>query len=322
MARLYRRGRTWYAWGWRLDGSRWRESTRQHDRRAAERVAIELERRRAAEADREPALPLWRALEVLIAHDERAGRSEAQIEIHVMKGRQLRRVLGPRLDVRTLTLDITRGYADARLGEGVGAHTVSKELGVLRQACKVSGVAWDASLMPDLGTVYVPRDRWLTVDEYRALLDAVARHRRPYVTLWTYTGMRRGELYRLAPGDVDLVRGVVRVRGRKGRRDAADRTVPLHPEAAGVLRERPPPFRPWLKVVRDLAAACERAGIPAASPNDLRRTFASWMAQAGVSALVTARLMGHTSTRMVERVYAHLAPQTTAEAVARLPGGE
>ena len=62
----------------------------------------------------------------------------------------------------------------------------------------------------------------------------------------------------------------------------------------------------WPNVRRDLAVACRHAGIPRVSPNDLRRTFASWLKQRGVDSMVVARLLGHSSTAMVERVYGRL----------------
>lgn len=55
------------------------------------------------------------------------------------------------------------------------------------------------------------------------------------------------------------------------------------------------------------------------SPNDLRRTFGSWLAQNGVPLFHAAKLMGHSSTKMLERVYAQLAPQNARAAIAMLP---
>ncbi|MGH7179913.1 MAG: tyrosine-type recombinase/integrase, partial [Tepidisphaeraceae bacterium] len=54
-------------------------------------------------------------------------------------------------------------------------------------------------------------------------------------------------------------------------------------------------------------------------PNDLRRTFASWLVQQGVPLLTVATLMGHSSTRMVERVYGRLSKQNLDSAIALLP---
>jgi hypothetical protein len=60
--------------------------------------------------------------------------------------------------------------------------------------------------------------------------------------------------------------------------------------------------------------------VPRVTLNDLRRTFASWLVQAGVSLYVVSRLLGHKSTRMVELVYGQLDEATLANAIARLPG--
>jgi integrase len=55
------------------------------------------------------------------------------------------------------------------------------------------------------------------------------------------------------------------------------------------------------------------------TPNDLRRTFASWLAQSGVPLFHAAKLMGHGTTKMLERVYARLAPENARSAIALLP---
>jgi integrase len=55
------------------------------------------------------------------------------------------------------------------------------------------------------------------------------------------------------------------------------------------------------------------------TPNDLRRTFGSWLAQRGVPLFHAAKLMGHGSTKMLERIYAQLAPENARDAIALLP---
>jgi integrase len=65
-------------------------------------------------------------------------------------------------------------------------------------------------------------------------------------------------------------------------------------------------FRRWSNVRRDLHAACAAVKIPPCSPNDLRRTCATWLRAAGASPDLIAPVMGHADTRMVERVYGRL----------------
>ncbi len=56
----------------------------------------------------------------------------------------------------------------------------------------------------------------------------------------------------------------------------------------------------------DLADACRRAGISTVSPNDLRRTFGTWLRLQGVAPHFIGVAMGHADSRMVERVYGRM----------------
>src|SRR5262249_38124827 len=65
-----------------------------------------------------------------------------------------------------------------------------------------------------------------------------------------------------------------------------------------------------------------RVSVPAFAalrPNDLRRTLASWLKQRGVDSMTVARLLGHTTSRMVEMVYEHLNDNSLIDAVSTLP---
>jgi len=79
-------------------------------------------------------------------------------------------------------------------------------------------------------------------------------------------------------------------------------------------------FQQWGNVRRDLADACEEAKIERCSPNDLRRTFASWQVEAGVPLFPIAQAMGHKDTRMLERVYGRQTPEQLAALMARAMG--
>jgi len=175
------------------------------------------------------------------------------------------------------------------------------------------GVPWQQRWWPELGAVYKPRERWLTVAEYRKLIAALPVERRPHVALCCFLGVRWEELMALSPEDVDG--DLVRVRGTKT--EGADRLVPANPEAAQYLRELPLPH--WTNYLRGLKRACRRAGIGVVTPNDLRRTFCSWMLQAGVDPWTVAKLLGHRDTAMVMRVYGQLGLDEKRAAVARLP---
>jgi len=58
-----------------------------------------------------------------------------------------------------------------------------------------------------------------------------------------------------------------------------------------------------------LERACARAGIPRCTPNDLRRTYSTWLRADGVPNELSTPTMGHKDTRMLDRVYARLPPE-------------
>ena len=139
------------------------------------------------------------------------------------------------------------------------------------------------------------------------------------------TGARLGESDRARPEDIALSERGVALRGTKT--EASLRRVPIvgfgeplmeHALAYANGRDGTL-FSKWGNVRRDLAEACERAGIEKVSPNDLRRTFGTWLRQHGVEPHLIGAALGHTDSRMVERVYGRMpADSLTAVLQARL----
>ena len=75
-------------------------------------------------------------------------------------------------------------------------------------------------------------------------------------------------------------------------------------------------FLPWGNSRRDIRRACELAQIPPCSWNDLRRTFASMLVQAGADNAHTARALGHSTSAMVDRVYGRHSPNSLGDLLA------
>jgi integrase len=142
------------------------------------------------------------------------------------------------------------------------------------------------------------------------------------VCVAVFTGGRDSEVDTLAWENIDWHSGAVTLLGTKTKRSR--RRVPLHPLLAELLRRsrgvRGPVVGEWMNANRDLRRACERAGILKVSPNDLRRTYTSWLKQEGIDSAIVARLLGHGSTKMVDLVYGQLDDDTLQRAVRRLPG--
>lgn len=186
----------------------------------------------------------------------------------------------------------------------------------------------------DMPKVVRPAPRWLTRHEYELIQMALAvTPRAPvwqaYVGLACFSGLRPGELAGLDVEHVDFDRLLVRVEQvmtRHGLRaypksDTSVRTVPFPPEVGDLLwrvvgdtgggavfttprsdRVRDENFRD-----RVWGPAVAAAGIEPVRPYVMRHTMASWLVQAGVPPWEIAKMLGHSSTRLVD-TYAHLAP--------------
>lgn len=206
----------------------------------------------------------------------------------------------------------TRRAEPVAEGKNVGNHTISKEVGVmltaLRMAKRAGRYAGDLDVLRpfDLSAGYVPRTRALTAAELGALLGALTPDRGAFVALCVGLGVRKGEAFALQPEHVDLEAGVVHVPGTKTA--GARRTVPVLAPFRGLVAAAAwhLPLRPWARgnYLRDLAAACKRANIPTCTPNDLRRTHATLLRNAGVDRDVVRSLLGHAAgSKMLETVY-------------------
>ena len=175
-----------------------------------------------------------------------------------------------------------------------------------------------------------PKIRYLSIAECRQLLDACNGEFQPLVRAALLTGCRYGELVALKTSDFDAASGTLYVANPKGGRP---RHVPLTTEGRewfGVWTAAKTGGEPiftrtggtaWKPSNQQypLDLACKAAGIPPIRFHDLRHTFASELAMAGVPLQTIAAALGHSSTRMTER-YAHLAPNVVAAAIeAHLP---
>ena len=321
MAKLVKRGSVWYAWVPRPGGGTRLVSTRCTDRRAAEarRTAIERDATDPAHAAASHA----RTSAILVAYlasRERLGRAAGTLHHVRTKAGHLVRLLPQR--AAAVTHGVLLAYVDQRLAEGSRRTTIKKELRVL-------GAAWrfarrdglvdrdPGEILPELTDDYAPRTRALSPWELVALAEYLPEHRAAHVVWIVATGARWGESLRARPGDREGA--MQRVRGTKTR--ASARVVPLVGPAVTMMgwaeARTSLPFERWANVRRDLAEACLALGIDPVTPNDLRRTFASWLRAAGVEPQLIGAAMGHVDSRMAERVYGRLTPSALADLLAR-----
>jgi site-specific recombinase XerD len=172
------------------------------------------------------------------------------------------------------------------------------------------------------------RARYLSAEEESRLREVMKTNwsgHIPELDLALHTGLRRSEMYCLDWEDVDLARRFLRVvRGKNGE----GRYVSLNTIAIRTLTELQKVHATG-PVIRNLSGerlcsprywfdkAIEAAGIEDFNWHDLRHTFASRLAMAGVGIRGIQEALGHKSISMTVR-YAHLAPDFMADVVEKL----
>jgi integrase len=317
MGRLYKRGKIWW---YQFRGQR--VSTFCSDHKAAQKAARRIEREAAdpLHDSENEAATFEECMNAFLDFQPTRGRAKLTIRGNRQHAGHLMRIIGPGKPANGITALVVDRYVNKRLAEGAVASTVHKELSTLRGCLKLASRhgRFRRSLdqvMPELERNYVPRETALTLEQLSLLLEELADHRARHVAFIVATSARWSESLAARPEDVSEV--AIVLRGTKT--DLSRRTVPRLAVFAPLLKRAlrktsrpsnpgasPLPFQPWGNVRRDLAVACKAAGVPAVTPNDLRRSSASILRALGVDPQTIAPFMGHADSRMVERVYGRI----------------
>lgn len=151
--------------------------------------------------------------------------------------------------------------------------------------------------------------RALTDDECAKLMRA-PMPRRAWYALALYAGLRRSEINRLNPGDVQG--GVVAIWGKSQRAE----TVPVCDALAAVLEDCPPPY-----AVPGSSAIWTRrdSGSDDVDFHCLRHTFCSRIADGGAHPKTLQTLARHSTIELTMRFYTHLRMGDDIKAVESLP---
>lgn len=347
---MFKRGGKYYAWN-PVTGKK--ESTRRTDKQAALAVVAEWERRASDPTYYDAtSKTLGHGVELLMSVLRQKDKADPTLEMYDQKTAQLGRVLGDLTPLQSLMhSDRIDEYIAQRQREGVSASTIHKELVALRQILKqAKRKKWIKGELDEVMPVgfspkYTPRKTFIPVEDWPRLLDEpvmVDPRRRPrdraqpkmleykpsprrsaHLAFALATGANDNECKRARRIHIDMKAGFVFIDGTK--RESRKRYVPItaitRPLLDRVLRDAPGKdylFDPWGNMWRDLGRRCAGLGLPRLTSNDLRRSFGSMLARAGVPFEVIAKLMGHKSTKMVMEVYGQMRPQDLADIVNKL----
>jgi integrase len=175
--------------------------------------------------------------------------------------------------------------------------------------------------------VEAARIRILTVAESQRLINGAGAEFRPLVIAALQTGARYQELARLKVADFNPDVGTLAIWQSKS---GKPRHVVLTDEGVDFFRQITAgragtelmlpraDGRQWARSNQQnkMLAACKRAKIePPISIHGLRHVWASLAVMADMSLMLVAKNLGHSSTRMVEKFYAHLAPSHVTDEI-------
>ncbi|MCK5000486.1 MAG: site-specific integrase [Anaerohalosphaera sp.] len=137
------------------------------------------------------------------------------------------------------------------------------------------------------------------------------------------TGLRRGDIESLKVCDIDFSNNNITTKSRKTRKSMGSRPVPelvmneLKKYVVGLGSENGSLFKDDFNYKR-WRGACKEAGLSGLKFHDLRKTFASILAQNGASTAVTQKLLEHSSATLTNKIYINVDP-VLRQAVDQLP---
>lgn len=265
-----------------------------------------------------------------------------------------------RLKLKDLTPAHLRSFYRDRLDSGRAPATVHKLHVVLHKSLKaaVADGLIPRNAAAGLKLPRITREEIdpLTEDQARLLLETVSGDRlEALYVLALHTGMLQGELLALKWDDVDLERGVLRVRRTLTHADKAfvlgepktknsRRTIRLTSGAVDALQahlshqlreieEMGSLYQPGGLIFatetgtiinpsnlrnRSFKPLLKRAGLPPARFHDLRHTCATLLLGRDVNAKVVSEMLGHSSISITLDIYSHLLPDMQEKAAKAL----
>ncbi len=310
---LFQRGETWWVDIASPNGKRVRESTKTSNKQLALKMEAKMkvdlfnQHQMGVVADR----PFKEAVKYYleIKHDNRTiDEYQNQLE---WWNEQFKDVTLQRIDEDKIVNAILK----KRKEDGISNARCNRYLAVLRATLRAAHNRKWILRVPTFKLYSEPKERvrWLDDDEVSRLMDACPQKWRGMVRLSLMTGLRQSNVRAMRWEWVDLERATLTIPGEFFK-NGKDFAIPLTGEAVNVIRENVgihPEFvfsqdgnvmpsissRTWKNTLA-------KAGIENFRWHDLRHTWASRMAQAGVPTQALQKLGGWQSMAMVNK-YAH-----------------
>ena len=229
-------------------------------------------------------------------------------------------------DIKPFVID---RFIKERRDKGVSDSTIARNLSVLRAALNYAKRQQLLDYVPHIKSLpkAAPRERWLTPDEARRLINACnEQHHRDYIMIALHTLARPSAVLGLTTNQVDLEQNIINFlpEGKQQsmkRRPVVPISNTLKPilqrcitssKSGHIIEYYGKPITTNVRKAFKLAAT--RAGLGNdVIPYTLRHTGATWLAMQGVSMRQIAGMMGHTVQATTE-MYAKHHPDFMREA--------
>ena len=241
-----------------------------------------------------------------------------------------------------------QGFLTEKAKAGISWHTVRNLRNVLSRVLRTA-VEWGYLEENPVGKVKLPPKplqapaHFLSPQQVQQLLAELQEPCRSMVLLAVLTGLRRGELFALRWGAVDLDKGVLEVREsvyngqfNTPKTPSSRRRIPLSSPAVGLLRKlkaqqgemepeslvfvsrRGTPLRPENLLKREIHPAGDRLKMRRVGWHTFRHTHATLLNELGESLKTAQAILGHSDIGTTLQIYTHPVPETMSAAEERL----
>lgn len=225
------------------------------------------------------------------------------------------------LDIDRLRLTLGKDHRPGTVKNTLELLRRIINFGVKKQLCE------GTTFRIEMPTVHNVKTEDLNPEQLTALLRAIEEAENiqaaNFMRLVLFTGMRRGELFKLKWDHIDFDRGFITIVAPKG---GPSQKIPLNSSARGLLKAHPRSESEYVfpgrggnrrvDIKKQVNRIKERAGLPKdfRALHGLRHVYASMLASSGeVDMFTLQKLMTHKSPLMTQR-YAHLRDEALRKA--------
>ncbi len=282
-------------------------------RKSRKEVREEAKAAKQAEADKMTIKRLWEEYKANKADSKAINTDKGRYEKYLQPSfgdKEPHEII--RLDVDRLRVKLLKTLKPQTVKHVMGLLKRIVHYGAARQLCQ--------NLNFEIEAVKVDNQKTedLNPEQLKKLLEEIGKSQdieaAAIMKLALFTGMRRGEMFKLKWDDIDFQRGFIAIKNPKG---GVSQKIPLNEQARQVLENHPrtaenvfvrPDGEPFTDIRRRVNPIKEAAEIPAdfRALHGLRHTYASMLASSGKVDLYTLqKLLTHKSPIMTQR-YAHL----------------